>query len=501
VPLEVIYLPKQKSIWEEINPFIEKLVGAYKQSQETKWNNEWQLSAIADIEKANKPQDVNSFLEMQKIPEENLELEKFKVFAQDAVTLLQQEKFTGIPQIKSEFTPGDIGIKEGDLIPNVKEFNELYKYVSELPTGKVDWTNTLNLFKEKLESGRAMGTAAQQFLSMIMGQSMPTDERQKVQQDVAFTQDLKNIFFPETIEKQPSSELEYWLREHPEQGVEDYWKAKKEPETTFNWQKFLEDNPDWQIKTINSKGDVSVGRKDTTKAWDFDSWKEAKQWTETHKQEGFIWKIDPVKEGFSVTSVKETVKPEGGTDKVVPTYDIINRVRQDLYAYPEQRDSILNNFSIKYKTEGVDLPSVADVAKWTYGAAGEEIRSPENEYIDEKGVVKDEFAYRDFYTDYEQYAKQYFEETGTILPKKYLSIEEAGKYESIEWAKGKYKGGQKPIFNTENIPWSWLKDFDSTKALFNEMQRSGLTPQDYDLEALAKEQGIDIQRLLKMFEK
>lgn len=514
MPLDVIYT-KSRSIWDDINPFLEKLGQAYVKSQQTKWDNEWQLSAISDIEKANKPQEINSFLEMQNIPKENIDLDEFKGFATEAMSMLAQKEMVMSPedfQVEPGTPATGTGTPQTKIMPDKMEWSTLYKFVSELPTGKVDWTDTLNVFKKKLESGRAIGSAGQQFLQMIMGQSMPVDQRQKVQKDFEFTKDIKETLYPETFDE------EAFYEEHPEMelkgatstGHKTYGKkAEPKDELKIDVMKFLEEHQDeWEFGSINSKGDFTIRRKDTTKKYDFETWKEAQEWTKANPQAGFVWKIDPQPEGFNVTAVKKTATPTGGTTKLKPTFNIINDVRDALYLNPDNRDSILNNFGIKYDMEGVDLPSIADVAKWTYSGAEAEITNPENEYIDEKGVVKDEYAYRDFYADYEKYAFQYFKETGEILPKKFLSLEEAGKYESKQWKPGKWEGGQKPIFNTENIPWSWQGDIDPTQAIYEQIQRENisrtkegkepLTLNDIDLEGLAKK-GVDIERLKKIF--
>lgn len=238
MPLEVIKVDygKQESIFEKFLPFVEKLVGQYKQSQQNKWDNEWMSTALKDIEMAGNKEDIDAYIFKKDPPEELLDTEGMTNFAGEAMGLLmQKEIMTG--GLTPTVTP-----KEGEqpsateIAPDVKEFNELYKFVSELPTGKVDWTNTLDLFKKKLETNRAMGSAAQNFLNMIMGQIMPTDQRAKFEQDYGLAKDIKSTLYPE--EEKPRSELEYWLKEHPEKGVEDYWKAKAGPEKGMDVEKF-----------------------------------------------------------------------------------------------------------------------------------------------------------------------------------------------------------------------------------------------------------------------
>ena len=485
MPLDVVYT-KSRSIWDDINPFLRQLGEAYKKSQQIKWDNEWQLTGIADIEKAIAAQEVPKLLEMQKQPEEYRDMEGFEKFAKDSVNLLTMKEIEMSPE---DFVQTGVKPSQGQMqtVPDKKEWSELYKFVSELPTGKIDWTDTRQVFKKRLESGRAIGTAGQQFLNMIMGQSMLVNQRQKVEKDVAFTEELESIFFPK--EKAPSSDYERW-KQDPE-GFAAFKQAGRQPEMVFDWESFLKDNPDWQIKSISSKGDVSVGRKDTTKKYDFETWEEAQKWTKANPQAGFDWKIDPQPEGFNVSAVKKTVTP-GGITKTIPTYGVIQNINEGLMNPDKDYDTELHNAQVKYNLEGVKLASKADKYKSTYDMFERVIIG--EEYIDEKGVVQDEVEYADFYNDYEKYAKSYFDETGEILPKKYLSIEEAGKFEKIQWKGGVAKGDLKPVLNTENIPWSWQSGVDPTEAVFNQMQRTGTKLEDVNLEDLAKV-GVDVEKL------
>ena len=48
MPLSVVTANRGKdySIFEKLNPFVEKLVGAYKQKKMNEWDNEWQLELL-----------------------------------------------------------------------------------------------------------------------------------------------------------------------------------------------------------------------------------------------------------------------------------------------------------------------------------------------------------------------------------------------------------------------------------------------------------------------
>jgi len=60
----------------------------------------------------------------------------------------------------------------------------------------------------------------------------------------------------------------------------------------------------------------SFRKKDTTTAWEFDTWDEAQEFERTHPQEGFIGKIETHGKGFDLTWYKET--GEGGLKPITP---------------------------------------------------------------------------------------------------------------------------------------------------------------------------------------
>lgn len=86
-------------------------------------------------------------------------------------------------------------------------------------------------------------------------------------------------------------------------------------------------------------------------------------------------------------------------------------------------------------------------------------------YIDKKGFVQDEEQYRLLYAEYERGAKEIYERTGEVKPKKYLSLDETGKVGTIRGAvtSGIARGQWDSVLNTKNIPWSWLTEGEETE--------------------------------------
>ena len=193
MPLGVITVDygKHESIFEKLNPFVDKLVTAYKQKQLNEWDNEWMTMAIKDIENASAPDTINALMEKQNPPEGYIDIEGATSFATDAVGMLRRK----------EIMTGNLP-PNGDIFPDKMEFNELFAYVQSLPSGQVDWSNTLGLFKERLESKRKMGDAAQQFLNQILGQGIP-DQRARFENDFNLSKNIMQTLYPETEQVDP----------------------------------------------------------------------------------------------------------------------------------------------------------------------------------------------------------------------------------------------------------------------------------------------------------
>jgi len=234
MPLSVVTSNRGKdySVFEKLNPFVEKLVGAYKQKKQNEWDNEWMSAMLADIEIAGSKKSIDASILKKDPPEGYIDVEGMAKFADESMGMLQQKEAMvgGIEKPTEQVT-------KTELLPDVKEFNELYQFVSELPTGRIDWANTKEVFKKRLESGRAMGAAAKSILSMIAGQGI-TDQRAKFEQDFNLAAKMKEELYPET----------------EEEGV------------IFDPEQFLQDNPNLKITGYNSNtGGYTFGEKEKGK--------------------------------------------------------------------------------------------------------------------------------------------------------------------------------------------------------------------------------------------
>lgn len=232
MPLDVIYGPKieKKSILEKMAPFVDKLVNLYNQKKMQEWDNQWMTMALKDIEKASDQETMDALFAKAEPDKEWLDIEGATNFAQGALGMLNFTSQSAADLTKqnlpalsaiTEGTPKtglDIKAKpeetakqpETQMMPDKMEWNELYKFVSELPTGRVDWSNTLQKFQQRLESKKKMGDAATHFLNTILGQGIP-DQRAKFESDVKLTDYLMKTLYPETETRLPSSEMELWL--------------------------------------------------------------------------------------------------------------------------------------------------------------------------------------------------------------------------------------------------------------------------------------------------
>ena len=225
MPLEVIRRNRGKdvSIFEKLNPFVEKLVGVYKQKKQDEWDNEWMSAMLSDIEIAGSKRSIDASILKKDPPEGYIDTEGMIKFADESINLLTKKEIAtgGLTPTAPQVTEGVAQQGETELLPDVKEFNELFQFVSELPTGRIDWTNTIGVFKKRLESGRAMGAASASILNMILGQGV-TDQRQKFEQDFDLAAKMKNELYPETEEAGVVFDPEQFKRDNPDMEISGY---------------------------------------------------------------------------------------------------------------------------------------------------------------------------------------------------------------------------------------------------------------------------------------
>ncbi|MCJ7790536.1 MAG: hypothetical protein MUP69_10265 [Candidatus Atribacteria bacterium] len=426
MPLEVVTANRGKdySIFEKLNPFVEKIVNIYNQSQQNKWNNEWMTAAISDIENANDNKSVDL---MSKInpPADYIDTEGVTKFANDAVGLLQQKKLEmGIlPQTAPEVTEGQI--PQTELLPDVKEFNDLYKFVSELPTGQVDWTNTLNVFKKKLEGKRAIGSAAQQFLTTILGQT-PTDQRAEFEKNLDLTKKYMDVLYPEG--EKPNSELEYWLQENPDKGVEDYWKAKKEPEKQTEWDKKLDII--MQLNPSEEELRKFLGIYITPENQsDFD------------KKFNLIMKTNPTSDEMKkFLGTYIAPKGPGTTDKITTTEMNYVDTQFEGILTNEQYNTALNKVTAIDSKLAKQVPSKEKIFKDNYDNAMALIKLcingsgqiTEGDNPNDEGYTYEQ-SYQIAYDALQTAIQEYQKATGQVLENPYVSLDEYNKSDKTKW--------------------------------------------------------------------
>lgn len=244
MPLQVVTANRGKdvSIFEKLNPFVEKLVGAYKQKLQNEWDAEWQLEAINILESDGNQDISKNLLANVDPPPGYIDEEGATNWAKETVgnmsMVQQKEVLTGgltptsaIPKPTDQTTE-----QEPDVIPDKMEWNEAFKMISELGPGKTDWSSLTDMFKKRIESGKAMGAAASSFLNMIMGQA-PTDQRAELGRNIDMTDKYMGAFYPEkTSTKMPTSEMGLWL-ENPELHAE-WLKAKNAGKNVIDLEAF-----------------------------------------------------------------------------------------------------------------------------------------------------------------------------------------------------------------------------------------------------------------------
>jgi len=441
MPLEVIQRPNKNELGQLSGALsvASQVYDLYKKIQANKYQKEKMPRLIGGLPQSAPAAEVEEEEKaLMEVPEAITAPPGLEQFSKDLAAKLEEKRKM-------------MGGKEGTGIDQ-PDVNTIFNAISGLPlTGNIPFAEMTDMIFKDFKNN--WSPLAENMLSKILGSGiseLTKDPRETLGENVGLSKEVRDIFFPEEIVKEPTSEWKQWLSENPGKGIEDYWKAKNPEGTPFDEEKFKQENPDFELSTQSSTG------------------------TRTWKK-----KADETKEA----------------NKLIPTHETIMSLSEDLSNPGNDYDTIMHNASLRYDLTNVDLPTKADQAKIAYDKFPAIMMG--EEYIDEKGFIKDEEAYADYYKDYEKYAKKYFEETGEVLPKKFLSPEEAGKYTKNTWGTGE-KGGYKPVVNDKGTPWNWQSETDATQEFYNELQRSGLKPEDYNLDELSREQGVDIEKIRKM---
>ena len=436
MPLEVIYGPKyeQKSIFEHLDVFVQKITDAYKQKKLQEWDNEWMTMALKDIGKASEQETTDALLSKINPPEDYLDMEGMKGFAENAVGMLQKD-------VSPETTPE--GQKQ--FMPNKMEWNELYKFVSELPTGEVAWDNTLELFKKRLEQGRALGERATSFLNTILGQGV-TDQRAKLEKDVNFTNYLMQTLYPE----QADTVAEAWRRaeilpsERRIPFLKSYGIDIPEGETldydALN--EFMQTNK-LQIKnvTVNDKGQKSFSLEPIKGEYNLS---EIMNMMEEAKEAGI--KLSYSKDGFSMSLITEPT-PE---QPKLSTYATAKDIEADLKKNVENIDDFTRELRrLKARNPNINFTPFetteyfADLMKDKYNESLSVLQycAPYIEAgieFDDKKELNYKETYREHWEKLNNYIEEYSRVTGIRLENPFIDLEE---YETTDikpwklWAK------------------------------------------------------------------
>lgn len=478
MPLGVITVDygKHESIFEKLNPFVDKLVTAYKQKQLNEWDNEWMTMAIKDIENASDPDTINALMEKQNPPEGYIDIEGATSFATDAVGMLRRKEI-------SQNTPQNgASMQNGDIFPDKMEFNELFAYVQSLPSGQVDWSNTLGLFKERLESKRKMGDAAQQFLNQILGQGIP-DQRAKFEDDFNLAKDIRDTLYPETEQQEETFDPEAFLQANPDMEITGYnsntrgytFRRKEQVEekpqidvnklvTTLEENGMKLSSANFNPTTGNLSYSFTAEKPDTgtTKA----SWEQnlakAQQFVKNNPDYE-ITGTNP--DSGSVTISKMKPQGEEGTTGKPPAYGTAQNIKEDLIANVETKEDYNNEIN-RLKALNIDTSSFSykDIVKEKYNQAMQWVKYSFD--MIGAGIEQDEnYNYKQLYKDSWESAKKYDKEYQKETGKKLLSA----------------PGEETPI------------NSNTTNAFIHDAQASGYTLADYDIEEL-KKAGVDIEK-------
>ncbi|NLO02808.1 MAG: hypothetical protein GX126_10910, partial [Bacteroidales bacterium] len=441
------------------------IVENYKQWQEKKWDTEWQQAALSDIDKA-KNQQTDILLQNINPPADKIDVEGATQFADKAMGMLQQkELMTGGLDLKQPDEAGMVQKKEimtGGLesksvvtatapmkeekpetataqtgtvsktIPDISEFNELMKFVQDLPTGEVNWDNTLSLFEQRLQKKRSLGDAATQFLNQILGQGV-TDQRAKFEDDFNLAKDIRDTLYPETEQVDPIAQA--WDRAGKlpqdmradflrQQGIDIPEGDKLDYDALNEFMKA--NNMKVKTSTVNDKGGQSFVLEPIQEEYDLN---DIAKMIKNAEQSGI--KLTYTKDGFSMSTTStagskpssdyerwladpesfekfKSIGKDSSTDTgKPPAYGTAQNIKEDLIANVETKEDYNNEIN-RLKALNIDTSSFSykDIVKEKYNQAMQWVKYSFD--MIGAGIEQDEnYNYKQLYKDSWESAKKY----------------------------------------------------------------------------------------------
>lgn len=447
MPLEVIYGKEQTSnIWEALSGVIDQISNTFKKSQQSKWEKQVMSSYISDIENAKDKKGVDlDIFNLTNPPSEIINPPGLEKFAKDTAGLLQQKKLEmGIlpqgeqkPVIQPQ-TTGQVIPQEEQAKPLISQpdFQVIFNAIQNIPTGEIDFTNTFNLIKSKLDKSWSMTELVQSVLGNIGQANQPVDQRAKFESDLLLSKKVQDILYPESEGTQmPKSEMELYLTNPELYGqYKEAGRVPKEPETQLDIEAlntFMKDN-NLKVKgvTVNEKGERNISL-------------EPIEGGESSLSDMLILIKKLEEEGFNASYTKNGLsvgvpEPKTTAEEKVTTTEV-NFVDEKFKEVKTnaQYDEALNKVRLVDKI--IPVPSKEKIFKGNYDEAMSYIKS----LIDNNGKILEgnpgnskysyEQIYAQAYDDLVEAIQEYKIATGVTFYNPYISLDEYNKSDKTKW--------------------------------------------------------------------
>ena len=292
----------------------------------------------------------------------------------------------GVLPAVSGITPSVTPTTTETMIPKT-DLYQLYNVIKDLPTGEITWDNIYKKMTEK-KPWFIGTTGPEQFvLNQMLGQV--TDQKSKLASDINLAKLVQETFYPEKIIEKPTEfdkKLDILLQTNPtvdevKKFVGGYIEPNKLSDFDKRFNLFMQTEPSvdelkkffggyietgvkvdikdilanipegFEISSFNmsTTGGTSFSfkPKDTTTAWEFNTWEEAQEFLRTHPQESFIGKIETHGKGFDVnwyekSGTTEGLKPITGSD--IKTFEIMFYGDEDYFGVktPEEYEKAVD---------------------------------------------------------------------------------------------------------------------------------------------------------------
>lgn len=520
MPLEVIYGPKQTSVWEVLSGVVDQISTTFKRIQQSKFEKEVMqeyYNAISDP--ANKIDVEAELSQLMNPPESIINPPGLNEFATSIAGKLQQKEMmlgnlpaptsqVGVPSgvVPTGTSPTKPQKEEPPIAQD--DFQVIFNAISALPTTEeIDFSAVTDLIFANFDKKWGNTALTQGILSNIMnykqGQLAEQDPRARLDENLNLSKKYQDLLYPEEEVKMPSSLMELYLTD-PDKAKEyqEFAAGPKKPELDYDELNKIAEEQGLEITGFNfnpttNNVSFSVGKPpkpDEPKPNLSDNLIAAEAIIRATSKDGKpTLKIGSVNPGTGNVNLTSVTTP--GVTGTISTADVNYLDKFDAVTTYDEYTTLYDKAILLDPRLKPLIPSAEKVFKGNYDRAIGAMENVIEGFDIKEGMFNEDYSneqiYQAAYGEATLAAQEYQEATGKTLEVPYESLEEYKKSD-IKPPKGLLYpstwGQQKSVYKAGALTFAFVQ----------EMIRQQKTLDDYSPEQLMKA-GIDMDLAVKYY--